>query len=64
MAAVDSPASLAFGQANTIALPGLGRALIMAGKLQQKAAEDIYKKSQTNRTSFIAELTGSGTVSA
>jgi type IV pilus assembly protein PilB len=64
MAAVDSPASLAFAQANTIALPGLGRALIMAGKLQQKAAEDIYKKSQTNRTSFIAELTGSGTVSA
>jgi type IV pilus assembly protein PilB len=64
MAAVDSPASLAFGQANAVALPGLGRALVMAGKLQQKAAEEIYKKSQTNRTSFIAELTGSGTVSA
>ncbi|EJE52653.1 type IV-A pilus assembly ATPase PilB [Acidovorax sp. CF316] len=35
-----------------------------AGKLTQKAAEDIYKKSQTSRTSFIAELTGSGVVSA
>ncbi len=35
-----------------------------AGKLTQKAAEDIYKKSQVGRTSFIAELTGSGVVSA
>ena len=35
-----------------------------AGKLTQKSAEDIYKKSQIGRTSFIAELTGSGAVSA
>lgn len=35
-----------------------------AGKLTQKSAEDIYKKSQISRTSFIAELTGSGAVSA
>ena len=35
-----------------------------AGKLTQKTAEDIYKKSQVSRTSFIAELTGSGAVSA
>ncbi len=35
-----------------------------AGKLTQKAAEEIYKKSQSSRTSFIAELTGSGVVSA
>lgn len=35
-----------------------------AGKLTQKAAEEIYQKSQNNRTSFIAELTGSGVVSA
>ena len=47
----------------TMALPGLGRALIAAGKLGQKAAEDIYRKAQTSRTSFIAELTGSGAVS-
>ncbi|APW36949.1 type IV-A pilus assembly ATPase PilB [Rhodoferax koreense] len=60
MAAVDS-----FKQdAPTVALPGLGRALILAGKLGQKAAEDIYRKAQTGRTSFIAELVGSGAVSA
>ncbi len=47
-----------------IALPGLGRALVSAGKLGQKSAEDIYRKASTNRTSFIAELTGSGSVSA
>jgi type IV pilus assembly protein PilB len=64
MAAVDTPANLASTQTPLVALPGLGRALVMAGKLGQKAAEDIYKKSQTSRTSFIAELTGSGTVSA
>jgi len=36
----------------------------MAGKLGQKAAEDIFRKAQSSRTSFIAELTGSGVVSA
>ncbi len=46
-----------------MALPGLGRALISAGQLSQKIAEDLYRKSQTSRTSFIAELTGSGAVS-
>ncbi len=35
-----------------------------AGKLTQKAAEEIYQKSQISRASFIAELTGSGVVSA
>ena len=29
----------------------------------QKAAEEIFKKAQSSRTSFIAELTGSGAVS-
>jgi type IV pilus assembly protein PilB len=47
-----------------MALPGLGRALVSAGKLGQKAAEDLYKKAQVGRTSYIAELTGSGAVSA
>jgi type IV pilus assembly protein PilB len=47
-----------------MALPGLARALISAGKLGQKSAEDISRKAQANRTSFIAELTGSGAVSA
>jgi type IV pilus assembly protein PilB len=51
---------------NTVAntLPGLGRTLVLAGKLEQKFAEDIFRKAQANRSSFIAELTGSGAVSA
>src|SRR6218665_2288344 len=60
MAAVDTPSK----EPAAGALPGLGRALMSAGKLNQKSAEDIYKKSQANRISFIAELTGSGAVSA
>ena len=60
MAAVDPAVS----DAPTLALPGLARALISAGKLGQKSAEDIYRKAQSNRTRFIAELTGSGAVSA
>ncbi len=49
---------------NAIALPGLGRAMVAAGKLELKAAEDIYGKSISNKTSFISELVGSGIVSA
>ncbi len=49
---------------SAIALPGIGRALVTAGKLEQKAAEDIYSKSLAHKTSFIAELVGSGGVSA
>lgn len=60
MAAVDT----AQKDSISVALPGLGRALISAGKLTQKTAEDIYRKSQLSRTSFIAELTGTGAVSA
>ncbi|WP_027995566.1 type IV-A pilus assembly ATPase PilB [Simplicispira psychrophila] len=60
MAAVDNTQK----EPATAALPGLGRALISAGKLTQKSAEDTYKKSQASKTSFIAELTGSGVVSA
>jgi type IV pilus assembly protein PilB len=60
MAAVDT----VIQEAPTLALPGLGRALVAAGKLGQKSAEDIYRKAQSGRTSFIAELTGSGAVSA
>ena len=60
MAAVDT----AQKDTSSIALPGLGRALISAGKLTQKAAEDIVRKAQASRTSFIAEVTGSGVVSA
>ena len=60
MAAVDTT----FSDLSTPQLPGLGRALVSAGKLDRKLAEDIYRKSQGGRTSFIAELTGSGAVSA
>src|SRR3954462_7071807 len=60
MAAVDSAAV----EAPSLALPGLARTLVSAGKLGQKSAEDLYRKAQASRTSFIAELTGSGAVSA
>ena len=42
----------------SIALPGLARALVAAGKLPAKTAEEIYQKSLSGRSSFIAELTG------
>lgn len=59
MAAVDS-----FNRdTTTIALPGIGRALVAAGKLGQKSAEEIYRKAIAGKTSFIAELVGSGAVS-
>jgi len=32
---------------STMALPGLARALVTAGTLPQKTAEDIYAKAQT-----------------
>ena len=51
----DSPA---------VALPGLGRALIAAGKLGQKPAEEIYRKAVNGKNSFIGELVGCGAVSA
>src|ERR1044072_7971464 len=51
-------------ESSPVALPGLARALVSAGKLPAKVAEDIYQKSLSGRTSFIAELTGTGAVSA
>ncbi len=60
MAAVDPLVA----EAPAMALPGLARALISAGKLGQKSAEEISRKARANRNSFIAELTGSGAVSA
>jgi type IV pilus assembly protein PilB len=59
MAAVESVTK----QVPSATLPGIGRALVIAGKLGQKAADDIYAKAKASRTSFIAELTGSGAVS-
>ncbi|KWT83734.1 MULTISPECIES: type IV-A pilus assembly ATPase PilB [unclassified Variovorax] len=60
MAAADPLAK----ESASIALPGLARALISAGKLPAKTAEEIYQKSLSGRSSFIAELTGTGAVSA
>jgi len=46
------------------ALPGVGRVLVMAGKLSQKVAEDVHRKAQAAGRSFIPELIESGAVSA
>ncbi len=48
----------------TVALPGIGRALVAAGKLPQKAAEDLYRKAMGGKSSFMAELVGSCAVSS
>ena len=60
MAAVDTASK----SATPIVLPGLARALMSAGKLDQKAAEDLVKKAQAARTTFIAELVGTGVISS
>ena len=45
-------------------LSGLARALIVAEKLPAKVAEDIYKQSIGAKTSFVAQLIDSGTMTA
>ena len=60
MAVVNSVINKASAQA----LPGLGRALVIAGKLPQQTAEEIFARAISSRTSFIAVLTESGAVSA
>ena len=45
-------------------LSGLARALIVAEKLPTKVAEDIYKQSIGAKTSFVAQLIDSGTMTA
>ncbi|MEN9843605.1 MAG: hypothetical protein RLZZ612_1434 [Pseudomonadota bacterium] len=65
MATSDRPLSASpAGTVPPTTLPGLARALIAAGKLKHGTADEIYKKALTSRSSFIAELTGSGAVSA
>lgn len=49
---------------SSMALPGLGRALISAGTITAQAAEELHRKSQAARTSFISELIGSGAVTS
>lgn len=45
-------------------LSGIGRALVAAGNLDQKTAELLYRKAQSSRKSFVAELVDSGAVSS
>ncbi|MCG8987695.1 type IV-A pilus assembly ATPase PilB [Delftia acidovorans] len=58
-------ADFSLKNASTVAsLPGIGRALISAGKVSQQAAEAAASKATANRTSFLAELSSAGTLSA
>jgi len=45
-------------------LPGVGRALVLAGALSQNAAEDIFHQAQLTKRGFVAQLIESGTVPA
>ncbi|MFV0681105.1 type IV-A pilus assembly ATPase PilB [Ottowia sp.] len=60
MVAIDSLAKDSLSPA----LPGVGRALVLAGKLNQQSAEDIHRKALANKRNFINELIESGGVSA
>ena len=51
MAAVESLTK----EAQTIALPGLGRALVIAGKLGQKAVLSTVKSFTKKSRKFVAE---------
>ncbi|CAB5666609.1 Type II traffic warden ATPase [Delftia tsuruhatensis] len=61
MAVADSSLKNASAVAS---LPGIGRALVSAGKVSQQAAEAAASKAVANRSSFIAELSSAGTISA
>ncbi len=45
------------------ALPGVGRALVMVGKLSQETADDVHRRARAANRSYMAELTASGVVS-
>jgi type IV pilus assembly protein PilB len=60
MAAIDSLSKDTLSSA----LPGVGRALVLAGKLSQQNADDIHRKAKTNKRNFINELIESGGISA
>jgi type IV pilus assembly protein PilB len=61
MAVADSSLKNASAVAS---LPGIGRALVSAGKVSQQAAEAAAGKATANRTSFITELSSAGAISA
>lgn len=45
-------------------LPGVGRALVMAGKISQQTADELFRKAQAGKRHFITELTESGAITA
>ncbi len=45
-------------------LSGIGRALVLAGNLDQKTAETIFTKAHAQNKSFVSELVDSGAVSS
>ena len=60
MASVNNPPK----QAQPVALPGLARALMSVEKLSQEVAEELFRKSQATRASFISTLITNGAISA
>ena len=49
-------------EASGLVLPGMGRALVSAGMLAQKTAEELFRKAQANKKTFTVESKGSGAV--
>ena len=49
---------------NSSKLPGLARALMMAGKITEATANEVLRKSIGNRTPFAAELLSTNAISA
>ena len=47
-----------------VALPGVGRALVMAGKITQQTADEVFRKAKAANRHFITELTETGAISA
>ena len=45
-------------------LPGVGRALVMAGRISQQTADEVFRKAQAGNRHFITELTESGAITA
>lgn len=64
MAVANPTTNKATRLATPAELSGVGRALVIAGKLTQEAADEIARKAKNSNKPFIAELTESGTISA
>ena len=47
----------------TRTLPGVGRALVLAGRIDENTAQEIYDKALSAKRAFISELVESGTFS-